>query len=51
MINKTILMEKIWAESSEYAIKKMEKNKLLIQSYASACMEEFEKELRGKSHE
>jgi len=47
VINKTILMEKIWAEGSGYARKKMEKDKLLIQSYAYACMEEFEKELRG----
>lgn len=49
MINKTILMEKIWAEGSGYARKKMEKDKLLIQSYAYACMEELEKELRGES--
>ena len=49
VINKTILMEKIWAEGSGYARKKMEKDKLLIQSYAWACMEELEKELRGES--
>jgi len=46
VINKTILLEKIWAEGSGYAKKKMEKDKLLIQSYAYACMEELEKELR-----
>lgn len=45
-INKNIIMEKIWAEGSDYAKKKMEKHKLLIQSYTCACMEELEKELK-----
>jgi hypothetical protein len=48
MINKKILMEKIWAEFPLGVRNNLEKE--AFQAYAYICMEELEKELRGEKN-